>query len=225
MSKLTLPVIGLAILATVAPVYAVSVSETFDFSSAPITLNPYDDITGGPPALNQYVSLNVNLGQSFSSFGTLSLTGTALNANGQVVGVTWGILGNFSSGWPPPNANDGSVYAAGGGFIAGTDGSFQLGTNLASSNASADMTSRGFGLAASSIDSGQFVVSMFLCSPFCESGPSTWNGPVSFSSFTVTLDNVTVTPLPPSWTLMLIGLIGFGAFNYRRKCRSAALQG
>jgi hypothetical protein len=30
-------------------------------------------------------------------------------------------------------------------------------------------------------------------------------------------NTVAATPLPPAWTMMLLGLAGFGAFAYRRK--------
>ena len=34
-------------------------------------------------------------------------------------------------------------------------------------------------------------------------------------------ENVSATPLPPTWTMMLTGLVGFGLFAYRRKSKSA----
>lgn len=34
-------------------------------------------------------------------------------------------------------------------------------------------------------------------------------------------ENVSATPLPPTWTMMLTGIVGFGLFAYRRKSKSA----
>ena len=77
---------------------AVDVSQTFDLSAAPITLYPYDPASGVAFQSNQYVSLNVNFSQSFSSFGNPVLSGTALNSQGMIVGIRWAYSGISSLG-------------------------------------------------------------------------------------------------------------------------------
>ena len=47
------------------------------------------------------------------------------------------------------------------------------------------------------------------------------NGGVVSSSITFT--PVSATPLPPTWTMMLIGLAGFGLAAYRRKSKPALM--
>jgi hypothetical protein len=42
-------------------------------------------------------------------------------------------------------------------------------------------------------------------------------------SFDYTTASVSATPLPPAWTMMLIGLAGFGFFAYRRKPKPALM--
>ena len=36
---------------------------------------------------------------------------------------------------------------------------------------------------------------------------------------------VSATPLPPSWTMLLIGIVGFGFVAYRRQRKEAAFAG
>jgi hypothetical protein len=38
-----------------------------------------------------------------------------------------------------------------------------------------------------------------------------------------TKENVSTTPLPPTWTMMLMGLAGFGFVAYRRKSKPALM--
>lgn len=45
------------------------------------------------------------------------------------------------------------------------------------------------------------------------------NGIASFGTISTGTSGVSTTPLPPSWTLMLLGLVGFGVVAYRRKDR------
>jgi hypothetical protein len=42
-------------------------------------------------------------------------------------------------------------------------------------------------------------------------------------SFDYTTASVSATPLPPAWTMMLIGLVGFGFMAYRRKSKPALM--
>jgi hypothetical protein len=45
------------------------------------------------------------------------------------------------------------------------------------------------------------------------------DGIASFGTISTGSSGVSTTPLPPSWTLMLLGLVGFGVVAYRRKNR------
>lgn len=150
-------------------------------------------------------------GGKFTSFSDLALSWTAVNPPNGVLGDIWG---NFSlaSGWPPPNNNSGSVYSMQGGFNPRTTSRISI-DYVDSSN---QLIIHGFGAAVDNIDSGKFLVSLFLCSPFCESSPSGWYGPVTFSSFSVELVGATpAVPEPSTWAMLLIGFAAIGFAGYR----------
>jgi hypothetical protein len=47
-------------------------------------------------------------------------------------------------------------------------------------------------------------------------------GTSSFTSYQVA-GNVSATPLPPAWTMMLVGIVGFGFFAFRRNSKPALM--
>jgi hypothetical protein len=158
----------------------VNVTQSFDFSANPVTLTPFDPSIPQTLTAGQYITLAVNFGQQFTSFSDLKLSWTAINPPNGGVGVRWGNY-SLAGGWPPPNVNNGSVYAAQGGFNPSTTSSISIDYV----DSSTQLINLGFGAAVDNINSGQFFISLSLCSPYCESSPGGWYGPVTFSSFSV----------------------------------------
>ena len=65
----------LLLLNSAAGATSIDVTESFDFSANPITLVPFDPSVSQNLGAGQYVTVSVNLGQQFSSFSDLVISG------------------------------------------------------------------------------------------------------------------------------------------------------
>jgi hypothetical protein len=173
-------------------------------SASTVELDLSGNIGGGVGSFTADVMLNVVGGQAISGTGSINVLGSS-NA---LVLITPSTLGNESTGYGPVGfrANDGTdLFGANTAYPISTSGLlFDVGTTTAAW--------------------GSFPLFGFW-SNGDGSFSSVFDGKVGSTEYYNDRGTaqVSVTPLPPSWTMMLIGVAGFGFVAYRRNSKQALM--